>query len=322
MRILVEIKILQDNVEQDCLLRYSIRNMQCPDCMRTEAKQYWKAVVQLRQRPHHRRTFLYIEQLILKHKAHLTTSNIKERKDGVDFYYQDRQEAVRMVDFLSSYCGTRVVNSSRLISEDDSNNTANKKFTFSVEILPFCKDDLVYLAPGNGLGLGNFALVAKVRSTVTFIDPLTGRSSKLHSKQYYANEDKFKIVMRSMNFKKCRVVYSRPAGNGVYDATITPDEKTFIDVSTILKIKDEDTVFGYSLSDSHLSTEIEMGIDFLPVRVQDNKKRKWKLKSDKEEDQEFRYFVEDIEKDKEMLSSVCVFDEKDTLIEDIEALGI
>ena len=321
MRMIVEIKIVQDGVEQCCTLKYSIRNMQCPDCMRTEAKQYWKALVQVRQKPHHRRTFLYIEQLILKHKAHLSTSNIKERKDGIDFYYLDRQDALKMVDFLSGYCGTRVVNSSRLISEDDSNNIANKKFTFSVEILPFCKDDLVYLGPKNMLGLGNFALVTKVRSTVTFFDPISQKTNKLPHRQYYSNEDKFKILMRSNNFKKFKVIYCRPAGN-VYEATITADDQKFFDVTTHLKIKDDDVVVGYSLEGSNLATDIDLGTDVLLVRIFNNSKRDWKLKSEKEMDDEYRLFVDDIANDKEMLNSVCIFDSKDELIDNIESLGL
>lgn len=318
LRMAVEIKIVQDGVEQSCILRYNIRNMQCPECTRTESKQFWRAIVQLRQKPHHKRTFLFIEQLILKHKAHLTTSNIKERKDGIDFYYLDRQEAVRMVDFLSNYCGTRVLSSSRLISEDLSNNTANKKFSFSVEILPFCNDDLVYLGPGNSLGLGEIAIVTKVRSTVIFYDPITHKTSKLHSKQYYADESKYKILMRSTNFKKYRVIYSRKVDNGIYEATITADDIQFYDVTTHLKIKDDDIVAGYSLEGSNLATDINLGTDILLVRVLNNIKRSWTLKSEKEIDDEYRFFVDDIANDKEMLNNVCIFDEKDELIEDIE----
>lgn len=318
----VEVTILQDGIEQKCVLKYNIKNMQCPDCMRTEAKQYWKALVQLRQKPHHKRTFLFIEQLILKHKAHLSTSNIKERKDAIDFYYQDRQDALKMVDFLSSYCGTRVLNSSRLISEDDSNNTANKKFTFSVEILPFCKDDLVYIGPNNMLGLSEFVLVNKVRSTVIFFDPITMKTNKLHSKQYYANEDKFKILMRSNNFMKYKVVFSKPIDKEFNEVTVTTDEINFFETITHLKLKENDVVVGYSLGDSNLSVDIDMGRDILLVRPYDSTKKSWKIKTEREIDDEFRYFVDDIANDREMLSNICVFDDKNELVENIESLGI
>lgn len=320
-RMNVEIVIVKDGIQQNCVLNYVIRNMQCPDCMRTEAKQYWKAIVQLRQKPSHKRTFLWIEQLILKHKAHLSTSNIKERKDGIDFYYLDRHDALRMVEFLSSYCGTKVVSSSRLISEDDSNNTANKKFSFSVEILPFCEDDLVYLGPKNILGLGEFALVTKVRNTVTFLDPISLKTSKMHSKQYFGNENAFKIVMRSNIFKKFTVVYCNQSG--LYtDATIMDDSMNTYDVTTHLKLKEGDVVCGYTINDCNLSTDVTLNMDVMLVRVFNSINRSWKLKTEKEINDEFRYFVDDIAKDKEMLNAVCVFDERNELIDDIEALKL
>jgi nonsense-mediated mRNA decay protein 3 len=321
-RMSVEVAIVQDGIEQKCVLNYIIRNMQCPECMRTESQQYWKAIVQLRQKPHHKRTFLYIEQLILKHKAHMDTSNIKERKDGIDFYYLNRHDALKMVEFLSGYCGTEVQNSSRLISEDDSNNTANKKFSFSVEILPFCKDDIVYVGRNNTLGLGEFVLVSKVRSTVTFFDPQTLKSNKIYSKEYFSNRDKYQIVMRSSELKKFRVVYSRPIDRLFTEATITRDDINFYEVTTFLKLKDDDVVLGYYLDDLNLSTEINMNTNILLVRVFNMESKSFTLKTEKEIDDEFLYFIDDIAQDKEMLSNVCVFNEKDELIEDLNELKL
>lgn len=61
----------------------------------------WKAVVQVRQKVPHKRTFLYLEQLILKHGAQKDTISLKEVKDGLDFYYAQRSHAIKMVDFLT-----------------------------------------------------------------------------------------------------------------------------------------------------------------------------------------------------------------------------
>jgi hypothetical protein len=36
----------------------------------------------------HKRTFFYLEQLILRHNAHVNCSNIVERRDGLDFFFQ------------------------------------------------------------------------------------------------------------------------------------------------------------------------------------------------------------------------------------------
>lgn len=66
----------------------------------------------------HKRTFLYLEQLILKNGAHKDTLNIKEAKNGIDFYFAHRNQAEKMLDFLCSVAPCKYVKSSELISED------------------------------------------------------------------------------------------------------------------------------------------------------------------------------------------------------------
>jgi nonsense-mediated mRNA decay protein 3 len=80
---------------------------QCDDCTRIMAKNTWQSKVQVRQKVSHKRTFLFLEQIILKHNAHKETINIKEVKDGLDFFYSNRSHAVKMVDFLSAVAPVR-----------------------------------------------------------------------------------------------------------------------------------------------------------------------------------------------------------------------
>lgn len=60
------------------------------------------AAVQVRQKVPHKRTFLFLEQVILKHGAHQDTVNIKEASNGLDFYFSARNSAEKMVEFLHS----------------------------------------------------------------------------------------------------------------------------------------------------------------------------------------------------------------------------
>ena len=45
---------------------------------------------------------MYLEQLILKYQAHTSVLRIKECRDGLDFYYSGKQDARKMVDFLTA----------------------------------------------------------------------------------------------------------------------------------------------------------------------------------------------------------------------------
>jgi nonsense-mediated mRNA decay protein 3 len=51
----------------------------------------------VRQRVTHKRTFLFLEQLILKHNAHEKTIGIVETPDGLDFQYKSDAHAKRLI---------------------------------------------------------------------------------------------------------------------------------------------------------------------------------------------------------------------------------
>ena len=89
-------------LEQIFEIEYLVQHGQCPDCAKLAAKNTWKALVQVRQKVPHKRTFLYLEQLILKHGAQKDTISVKEVRDGLDFFYSSRSHALKMVDFLAS----------------------------------------------------------------------------------------------------------------------------------------------------------------------------------------------------------------------------
>lgn len=165
-------------------------NQQCPDCTKLMAKDTWKAVVQLRQKVDHKKTFFFLEQLILKHALYKEIINIKQTKDGLDFYYTCRSHALRMLDFLQAVAPVRYKTSEQLISEDIQSGTANYKFTFSAEMIPICKDDLVILPPKVASALGNIApmvLCTKVGSSVHFLNPLTLQAVEMHATAFWRN---------------------------------------------------------------------------------------------------------------------------------------
>ena len=105
-------------------MEYIVHYQMCDECHRREAKDFWRAVVQVRQkvggdncravedycnddvivfhRQHTRKHFFYLEQLILKYHAHNHALRIKESHDGIDFFYAGKQEARKMVDFLQT----------------------------------------------------------------------------------------------------------------------------------------------------------------------------------------------------------------------------
>ena len=87
-------------LQQSFVVTFIVRNQQCDECQASFTNHSWKAVVQVRQKVDHKRTFFYLEQLILKHRVHEKTSSIESQPDGVDFFFVERNHALRFVDFL------------------------------------------------------------------------------------------------------------------------------------------------------------------------------------------------------------------------------
>jgi len=87
-------------IQQDFIVEVIIQNHFCEDCHRIEAKDTWNAVAQVRQHVSHKRTFLWIEQMIIKHKAQSRLLSIKEEHDGLDFF----STTSLPVSSLSTFC--------------------------------------------------------------------------------------------------------------------------------------------------------------------------------------------------------------------------
>ncbi|OXB70853.1 UNVERIFIED_CONTAM: hypothetical protein H355_013489 [Colinus virginianus] len=175
-------------LQQVFVVEYLIQSQMCEDCHRIEAKDFWKAVVQVRQKTLHKKTFFYLEQLILKHRLHQNTLRIKEIHDGLDFYYSSKQHAQKMVDFLQCTVPSRSKSSQRLTSHDIHSNIYNYKSTFSVEIVPVCKDNVVCLSPKLAQSLGNMSQICvciRVTSTVHLIDPSTLQIAEIDGNTYW-----------------------------------------------------------------------------------------------------------------------------------------
>lgn len=192
-RIKVKITVQQEAFEGAILqqtfeVEYVIASQQCPDCAKSYTANVWRASVQVRQHVPHKRTFLYLEQLMLKHSAHKDTINIKEVKDGLDFYFAQRNHAEKFVDFLTSTTPVKVKKSQELISVDIHTSSKSYKFSYSCELIPICKDDLVALPIKLAKSIGNISPLAicyRVGTSINLIDPTTLQTADVPTPTYW-----------------------------------------------------------------------------------------------------------------------------------------
>ena len=175
-------------LQQTFVVEFIVQNQQCDSCQKSYQHDPWKAKLQLRQNVDHKRTFMYLEQVILKHSLFESMTQVKEEADGLDFYFPNRSAAQRIVDFFSHLVPIRAKEAKKLVSQDLRNNTTNYKYTILAEIAPICKHDLVCLPKVLAKELGGLApiqLVVKLTSNVSLIDPMTCHRTDISQLAYY-----------------------------------------------------------------------------------------------------------------------------------------
>ncbi|NXS47826.1 NMD3 protein, partial [Balaeniceps rex] len=342
-------------LQQVFVVEYIVQPQMCEDCHRIEAKDFWKAVVQVRQKTPHKKTFYYLEQLILKHRLHQNTLRIKEIHDGLDFYYSSKQQAQKMVDFLQCTVPSRSKSSQRLISHDIHSNVYNYKSTFSVEIVPICKDNVVCLSPKLAQSLGNMSQICvciRVTSTIHLIDPCTLQIAEIDGNTYWRHPfnslfhpkqlEEFIImdINRVQEKKKGAGAGARSNKHTLAEAWVqktselNTDHQYFCCTHLGHILNPGDLVLGFDLANCNLNDEFanKMNPHNIPDvvlikksydRTKRQRRRNWKLKelerdregTDTDDERQYQDFLEDLEEDEAIRKNVNIYRNADIPVE-------
>ena len=104
IKLTIQKEIINKTVSQrSCIIEFTINWIQCDDCKKSFTKHLWRACCQIRQRVNHKRTFMLLEQIILKNQAHTKAINIKEEPEGVDFFFNSKNDAMAFTEFIQVY---------------------------------------------------------------------------------------------------------------------------------------------------------------------------------------------------------------------------
>jgi len=339
VKLTIQQEVLNSTIlQQTFVVDFTVQYQMCDDCHRREAKDFWKAVVQIRQKSTHKKTFYYLEQLIIKHNIHSNCLNIKQVHEGIDFYYANKQHARRMTDFLNTVVPCKMKTSERLISHDIHNNTYNNKSTFSVDLAPICKGDIVCIPAKMARSMGNISQIAlchKITSNMHFIDPFTGQVAEVNTTQYwrspfYAFGSRKQLVeFTVLDVEKNRdTLKSKFCQADVYlmRNSDTSGSDTQFHCRTHLGhlLSAGDTVIGFDFTTTNLNdTNLElMKAENIPDIVlcrkiygdskKRSKKRNWKLKELPKEGTDTKAadyddFLEDLEEDKDYRSIINIY---------------
>jgi len=126
---------------------------------------------------------------------------------GIDFYYGQPQDSRRFVEFLQAVVPCRYETSKKLVSHDIRSNIFNYKTSFSVEIAPICKDDVVCLPPKLSAAFGNIGQIIvclRVTTAIHLINPNTLQLAEVSSMQYW--KQPFSSISTSKQYQEYLVM--------------------------------------------------------------------------------------------------------------------
>ena len=194
-------------LQNSLLIEFTENNQQCDDCQKSFTPHIWTAAVQVRQKVDHKRTFLYLEQLILKARTHDKCIKVSEADDGLDFYFKSKSAASSLLNFIASKIPVRTKVAKQLISHDVHTSVYNYKYTLSCEIAPICRDDLVLLPTKLSKllgGIGPLVLCYKISQNIHLVDVVTMDVQMIDSALYY--QYPFKGFMSRKQLKEFIVI--------------------------------------------------------------------------------------------------------------------
>lgn len=228
-RIKVKLTIQKEVTGGDLLrqvfeVEYVVNTQMCDVCHRIEAKDFWKAKVQVRQRLHHKKTLLYLEQLLSKNLHQFNCTKTKPVGEGIDFYFDRCDDARKIVEFMQKVIPCRYSMSQQLISHDNRSNIYNYKYTFSVEIVPICKDDIICLPLATSKALGNIGrlcICTRVTHNIYVINPFNLKSGELNATIYFRQP--FNPVTNSKRLTEYMIMDVEQLDKKTVDKSAEPD---------------------------------------------------------------------------------------------------
>ncbi|KAJ3681731.1 hypothetical protein LUZ60_014304 [Juncus effusus] len=263
-------------LEQPHTVEWVIHDRLCPSCSRLAANpDQWIASVQLRQHVNHRRTFLYLEQLILRHGVAARAARIASAPHGIDFFFSSKSHAMRLVDFLGSVSPIKYRTDKQLVSHDVKSQTYNYKYTFSVEISPICREDLICLPPKVSKSLGNLGpivICTKVSNSIFLMDPSTLRVGYLNASQYW--NEPFRPLLSSRQLVEYSILDIEPES----DVVTINGARCQLAYAQVARMSDFSNVFTIKTHLGHLLKvgDNAMGYDLFSANNNDMELDKYK----------------------------------------------
>ena len=141
-----------------------------------------------------------------------------------------------------------------MVSHDTHNNTYDYKFAYAVEVVPICKDDVVYIPKSLARSLGNISqgplICNKVAQVIHLVDPLTLQTCEVSGNQYWRHP--FPVLSNPKNLLQFLVLENEvdsKFNKGIKCTVVIIYVYEFVTLGFVRRSKGSGTPSNYVLSD-------------------------------------------------------------------------
>ena len=170
IKVTIQKEIEKNILSQDLIIEFKEKWNICRDCQKLQTPHTWASCVQIRQRVPHKKTMLYLEQIILKNKMQKNSLYFEEANDGFDFFFSTRRAGEIFSNWIATVIPSKITYTKKYVS------LSTSTFTYLVDVANVAKYDLFLLDKDSYKklgGIGPLLICTRLSSRTVFEDPRT-----------------------------------------------------------------------------------------------------------------------------------------------------
>ena len=170
IKVTIQKEIDKNLLSQNLIIEFKEKWGVCRDCQKLQTPHTWASCVQIRQRVPHKKTMLYLEQIILKNKMQKNSLDFQEATDGFDFFFSTRRAGEIFSNWIATTVPSKITYAKKYVSMSTST------FTYLVDVANVAKYDLFLLDKESFKklgGIGPLLICTRLSLRTIFEDPRT-----------------------------------------------------------------------------------------------------------------------------------------------------
>ena len=170
IKVTIQKEVEKNIISQNLIIEFKEKWNLCRDCQKIQTPHTWASCVQIRQRVPHKKTMMYLEQIILKNKMQKNSLYFDESNDGFDFFFATRRAGEIFSNWIATVVPSKITYHKKYVS------LSTSTFTYLVDVANVAKYDLFLLDKESYKklgGIGPLLICTRLSSRTIFEDVRT-----------------------------------------------------------------------------------------------------------------------------------------------------